>query len=90
MIILRVNFNIPDELINRLDDYAKKNYTSRSSVMCQACDQFLTAKEMQMFFSDMRKAIQKISETQTVDEETQKKFDEFEALYKAFCGSFNG
>jgi len=85
---LRINFNVPDELIKRLDDYAKKNYTSRSSVMCQACDQFLMAKEMQMLFSDMRKAMQRIAETQTIDEEAQKNFDEFELLCKSFLDTF--
>lgn len=50
---MRVNFNVPDELVARLDAYAKENYSSRSSVMCQACDQFLTAKEMQKMFGEM-------------------------------------
>ncbi len=86
---MRINLNVPDELIKRLDNYAKKNYTTRSSVMCQACDQFLMAKEMQMLFSDMRKAMQKIADTQTIDEEAQKNFDEFEILYKSFLDNFS-
>lgn len=84
---MRINFNVPDELIKRLDDYAKKNYTSRSSVMCQACDQFLFSKEIQMLFSDMRKVMQKILETQTIDENSKKALNDFEVFYQMFCNS---
>lgn len=87
---MRVNFNVPDELVARLDAYAKENYSSRSSVMCQACDQFLTAKEVQKMFGEMSRLLRLISErikdNDTVDDETLQKMDEFLALSRMLSG----
>lgn len=87
---MRVNFNVPDELVARLDAYAKENYSSRSSVMCQACDQFLTAKEVQKMFGEMSRLLRLISErikdNDTVDDETLQKMDEFLALSRMLPG----
>lgn len=77
---MRVNLNIPDELVERLDAYAKENYSSRSSIMCQACSQYLSAKEVQKLFSLMTKILKRIDETETIDEETKKQLDQFEML----------
>ncbi len=87
---MRVNMNMPDELLARLDSYAKDNYQSRSSVMCQACDQFLAAKEMQKMFGEMNRLLRvmsdRIKENGTVDDETLQKMDEFLALSRMISG----
>lgn len=82
----RVNLNIPQELIDRLDEYAKENYTTRSSVMCQACDQYLVAKEMQKLFTQMNVVLKKLSAAETIDEETKQQLDDFERLSKMLTG----
>lgn len=87
---MRVNMNIPEELLHRLDDYAKDNYQSRSSVMCQACDQFLSAKEMQKMFGELNKLLcvmsDRIKDEGEVDEETFKKMDELLSLTRMISG----
>ena len=82
----RVNLNIPQELIDRLDEYAKENYTTRSSVMCQACDQYLVAKEMQKLFTQMNVVLKKLSAAEKIDEETKRQLDDFERLSKMLSG----
>lgn len=81
---MRVNMNMPENLVARLDEYAKENYSSRSSVMCQACDQFLTAQEAKKIFNQMTLLLKKITDTETIDEETKKQLDEFESICKMF------
>lgn len=87
---MRVNFNVPDVLVARLDAFCKENYSTRSSVMCQACDQFLTAKEVQKMFGEMSRLLRLISErikdNETVDDETLRKMDEFLALSRMLSG----
>ena len=83
---MRVNMNMPQELIDRLDEYAKENYTTRSSVMCQACDQYLVAKEMQKLFTQMNVVLKKLSVAETIDEETKQQLDDFERLSKMLTG----
>lgn len=75
---------MPENLVARLDEYAKENYSSRSSVMCQACDQFLTAQEAKKMFNQMTLLLKKITDTETIDEETKKQLDEFESICKMF------
>lgn len=84
--LIRVNMNVPEELLKRLDDYASSNYQTRSSVMCQACDQYLNAKQMQKLFADMAATFEKLSKIETIDEESKKQLDEFERLAKLISG----
>lgn len=86
MSLIRVNMNVPEELLKRLDDYASNNYQTRSSVMCQACDQYLNAKQMQKLFSDMGKTFEKLAQIENIDEDTKKQLDEFERLAKLISG----
>lgn len=79
---MRVNLNIPDELVKRLDEYAKKNYTSRSTVMCQSCNQFLLAQELQELFKELARVMRKLADADTVDENTLQQLNELETLCK--------
>lgn len=80
---MRVNLNIPDDLVKRLDEYAKSIYSSRSSVMCQACDQYLTAKAMTGLMKDMVAVMQKIADNNNeTDEDSLKKIQELEEMFK--------
>lgn len=74
---MKVTMNVNDELLKRLDSFAKKNYLPRSTLMTIACNQYLIQNEMQELFSDLRKALQRISETGEMDESTKRDMDNF-------------
>lgn len=80
----RVNMNFPDELLERVDAFAKKNYMNRTAVILFCCNQFLQANEMQSLFLDMRKAMQRIAETGTVDTATQAELEKFSMMCEVF------
>lgn len=82
---MRVNMTINDELLARVDSYAKANYMTRSSVVGFACNQFLIANEMQSLLVEMKRAMQKIAESGSVDEEQQRKIDEFYTACNVLC-----
>lgn len=84
--LIRVNMNVPEELLKRLDDYASSNYQTRSSVMCQACDQYLNAKQMQKLFADMSVTFEKLAKAENLDEETRKQLDELERMATLLSG----
>lgn len=77
---MRVNMTLNDELLERIDNYAKSNYMSRSSVVSFACNQFLVANELQSLMVDMKRALQKIADCGTVSEEQMKELEKFEML----------
>ncbi len=83
---MRVNFNVPDELVSRLDAFCKENYSTRSTVMCQACDQFLTTYEAKKLFSQMTKTLKRIEDSQTIDEQSKKDFEKFFFLCETLSG----
>lgn len=79
-VVMRVTMTLNDELLKRLDTYAKANYMNRSSVVSFACNQFLMANELQSLMVDVKRAMQKIADCGTVSEEQMKEFEKFEML----------
>lgn len=69
--------NVNDDLIRRVDAYAKANYQTRTSVFCFAVSQFLTSQELPSLVISMEKAMKKIAETGNIDEEAQRTLDAF-------------
>lgn len=82
---MKVNITVDDDLMKRIDDYASKNYMSRSGLMSLACTRFLNEYEMVHAIQDMALTMRKIADVGQVDEETQKKLEDFERLSKFFC-----
>ena len=77
---MRVTMTLNDDLLKRIDNYAKTNYMNRSSVVSFACNQFLMANELQSLMVDMKRAMQKIADCGTVPEEQMKELEKFEML----------
>lgn len=77
---MRVNMTLNDELLQRIDSYAKANYMNRSSVVSFACNQFLMANELQSLLIDMKRAMQKIAENGVCTDDQMKELEKFSAL----------
>lgn len=83
---MKVQISINDELLERVDAYAKKTYSTRSGVISQACSNFLTSSELSFAIKDMALSMRKIADTGCVDEETQEKLEDFERFSKLLKG----
>ena len=81
---MRVNMNLNDELLERIDNYAKLNYMNRSSVVSFACNQFLMANEMQSLIIDMKRALQVIANNENISAEDLKELEKYENLCDLF------
>lgn len=79
---MKVNITLDDELMKRLDDYADRNYMSRSGLMSLAVTQYLNANEMILAVKDMALCMRKIADTGTVDHETMEQLEDFERFAK--------
>lgn len=80
---MKITMNINDDLLERVDRYAKINYLSRTSVFSFAVSQFLTAQELPSMMSNMNNAMLKIAETGTITEEQQKTLDAMQVFVDA-------
>lgn len=76
----KINISINDDLLKKVDDYADRNYTTRSGTIALALTQLVNQDEILASIKSMSVAMSKIATTGTVDEETQKQLESFQAL----------
>lgn len=79
---MKVNITLDDELLQRADDYADRNYMSRSGLLSLALTSFLNSNEMMLAIKDMSVSIRKIADQGTVDDATLQQLEDFERLSK--------
>ena len=78
--IMKINISLDDELVQRIENYADANYMSRSGFISLACTQYLASADVITAVKSLSLACRKIADTGEVDEETQKKLDDYERL----------
>lgn len=81
---MKVNVSLDDDLIKRIDDYADKNYMSRSGLISLATVQYLNSHEMILAIKDMSVSMRKIADTGKVDHEIIEQLEDFERLANLF------
>lgn len=81
---MKITMNVNDDLLERVDRYAKLNYMNRTSVFCYAVSQFLMAQELPSLMTNMNNAMVKIAESGEITEEQQKALDAFQVFVDAF------
>lgn len=79
---MKLNITLNDELLKRIDTYAKRNYLSRSGLIAQCCTQFLNAQELTLAMTDLSFAVKKIAENGEVDEDTKQQIEDFERIVR--------
>lgn len=83
---MKVNLTFNDDLMKRIDDYAERNYMTRSGLISFAITQFLNGQQMISAVQDMSVCMRKIADNGQVDEETEKKLQELEIIAKVLVG----
>lgn len=82
---MKVNVTLDDELMKRVDEFADRNYMSRSGLISLATTQYLNSNEVIFAISDIALSIRKIADTGTLDHGTIEKLEDFERLVKLFA-----
>lgn len=83
---MKVNITFNDDLMKRIDEYADRNYMSRSGLISFAVTQFLNGQQMISAVQDMSVCMRKIADSGQVDEETEKKLQELEIIARVLVG----
>lgn len=79
--------SMDDELLARVEDYADRNYTTRSGAISLACNQLVMADDVRRSICTMALAMKRIAESNEVDEKTKEELRTFEALANMFAGT---
>lgn len=77
---MRINISIDDALLERADNFADNNYTSRSGLISLALRQYLDSQELIQAIKSMCFSMQIIAEKGEITPEQQKQLDEFKIL----------
>ena len=77
---MKVQISLDDDLMERIDACADRNYMSRSGLISLACAQFLQQSDLVEAVKRISFACQKVADTGTIDEETKKQLDDFQRL----------
>lgn len=83
---MKVNITLDDELVQRVDNYADRNYMSRSGLISLALTQYLNQQELVLAIKDVSLAIRKVADSGKMDHETVEQFEDFERLAKMYIG----
>ena len=63
----KINITISEELAERLEQYCKKNYLTKSGVITMATTDYLNARDMQLSYKNMTDSIAKLAEMGIID-----------------------
>lgn len=83
----KITISLDDELVKRTDNYADKNYMSRSGLISLSLTQYLNSYDIVDAVKEMAFAMCKIADNGVVDEDTQKQLEDFERLSKMLVSS---
>lgn len=65
----KINITISEELAERLEEYCKKNYLTKSGVITMATTDYLNTREMQISYKNMTDSIAKLAEIGLIDKD---------------------
>lgn len=75
----KINVTIDDELLERVDNYIKSNYLSRSGLVTLSLNEYLKTRELYAAISSMALSMQRLSSSKEIDDDFK---EELEAFYK--------
>lgn len=79
--------SMEDELLARLEEYADRNYTTRSGAISLACNQLIMADDVRRSLRAMAFAMKRIAESNEIDEQSKQDLQTFETLAKMISGT---
>lgn len=84
---MRVTITVNDELLKKMDEYAKKNYMTRSGLISQAVNQYLTTLQVLDSSQKMANAFQNLAQSGKFTEEEVKELQDAERLLNTLTGA---
>lgn len=77
---MKVQITLDDDLMRRVDEYADKNYMSRSGLLSFAITKYLNEADVVKAVGDMALCMRKIADKGTVDHDTMEQLEDFQRL----------
>lgn len=78
--MVKVNMNMNDELLSRVDAFAKKNYMTRSAVITFSINQFLATQETREYFQTMLQLMREFALRGSLNDEQKQILEQVEKI----------
>ena len=79
---MKVQITMPDELLAKLDDYADRNYTTRSGAITMMVNNYLVSRELTVQIQQVSEALTKMAAGGQLSDAEQQRLLGFEQLSK--------
>lgn len=83
---MKVGITLNDELLKRMDNYAKENYMTRSGLISVAVRDYLNSTEASLALVSLSHSMRKIASTGKLDKATKKQLEDFYRLASLLAG----
>ena len=83
----KVQISIDDSLLARLDEYADRNFTTRSGAISLACNQLIMTDDVRRSIRTISIAMKRISESNVIDDQSKEDLKAFELLAQMMSGT---
>ena len=83
----RVQISIDDSLLARLDEYADRNFTTRSGAISLACNQLIMTDDVRRSIRTISIAMKRIAESNVIDDQSKEDLKSFELLAQMISGT---
>lgn len=84
---MKVQISIDDALMNKVDDYAKSHYLTRSGMFSMVLAQYLDYQDIMQGFGKMFGLMSDLSATTEIDEKTQDKLTVLKDIYEGMSNN---
>ena len=74
---MKMTISVSDELAKRVEEYAERNYTSKSAVFAQGANNILLQEALAFNMGQIAIAFKKIADTNKLDADSEKKLNDF-------------
>lgn len=79
---MKINITLNNELLQRIDEFAKANYMTRSGFIQMCCNQYLVQNEAVQCIREITDTMKVIAERGFIDTETREQLDKYESIFK--------
>ena len=84
---MKINISLDDELVKRIEDYADRNYMSRSGCISFACVRFLNEADAINAVKELAVTMRKIADNGKIDSKTLEELEDFERMANMLFGA---
>lgn len=84
---MKLQISLDDDLVKKIDSYAKLHYMSRSGLISLTMTQFLSSEDLKSALFSLSSAMNRIADMGSIDEESRRQLRDLETFCKVVSRS---